>query len=713
MRQKIFILFTGLLAVFFLSTVAMARSDATHRGPNGSIGSNGKYIVYVFQDGTWREANDLGFNRFFRQRIIDLGSYLSAGDPVRIRLVHQGGGGAHIDAVLLGGVPPAHVSGIEDELALKKISSRDFDVIDAFEKEIELYFPAGRSDTTLSITARVEANSISKIPFQFPIKNLFTSITENSSFYTYTLNSEKNSFVDKNEPFFKEYCLAGSGHPSGYTYGWVSNDEDNLYVRIDFTPDNTMDGEKDYAKVYIKTEAGIREFKVSVPETRWGEPDFTYTPKVPYQHKVYDFKIPLEELEIINAHKGKELRLAFAAYGTAAPLSPWNQANVSGFGTPNEQSAYRMAVYNSKLYVGIWGTNGAQVYKYDGSTWTKITPGWNTSNNVGVTSMAEYMGSLFVGTYNTNSGAEVWEYDGTTWTNITTTLPWTSPNYAADSMAEFNNKLYVATANGSGSEVWEYDGSNWSQVTTSWNATNVRSHRMVVYSSKLYVGTENTTTGAEVWEYDGTWANITATSPWGSSTTAAAGMAEFNGKLYVATYNASTGAEVWEYESSWSQVSSWGFGDMNNQKANGMAVYNSELYVGTRNDTVGAQIWVKDGTFYVDTTLGTDLPTYGRSPGAGAWKTLHFAIDQINNGSTGTYILNVAAGTYDILNEADASLTISQSNVTVQGAGSGSTIFDGSSTEFWDTGIEIAASNEFQLLRDKTLLRLWKHHPGM
>ena len=46
--------------------------------------------------------------------------------------------------------------------------------------------------------------------------------------------------------------------------------------------DNTMDGGKDYAKVYVNTPEGLRMFKASVPEQRWGRPGFTYTERVAY-----------------------------------------------------------------------------------------------------------------------------------------------------------------------------------------------------------------------------------------------------------------------------------------------------------------------------------------------------------------------------------------------------------------------------------------------
>jgi hypothetical protein len=322
MRRKTFVLFGVLLTISVFSSLAGARSRAAYLGSNEKIRPNGEYIVYVFQAGEWKEAGSLAFDRFFNNREIELRGYLPADNVARIRLVQRGGSAAHIDAVLLGDMPPKELKGIDDDLALKKLSKRDFDVVDAFNTSAEFVFLNSGNHTILSITARVEAETISKTPFQFPSENLFQKIEQDSCFYTYRLNSGKNIPPDEPVPFFKEYCLTGSGHPSGYTYGWVSNDDKSLYVKIDFTPDNTLDGDKDYAKVYAKTEAGIKEFTVSVPETRRGEHDFTYTQRVPYQHKVYNFKIPLDELGVKGENRGKELHLAFSAYGTAAPAAP-------------------------------------------------------------------------------------------------------------------------------------------------------------------------------------------------------------------------------------------------------------------------------------------------------------------------------------------------------------------------------------------------------
>jgi uncharacterized repeat protein (TIGR01451 family) len=310
------------VAVLLLSSFAQARTTIMDTDSGVKIKPNGEFIISVFKDGEWQDAGKLSFNQFFRQREIDLSRSVSVDEVIRVRLVQSGGGAAHIDSVLLGGLPAHEIKGAKEADALDRISRNNYDVIEVFSKSIELSFPATERNRVLNLTARVESTEIGKTPFQFPLVNLHKKMDEEATFYTYRLNSSKEdpkADLRDAKPFFKKYSRTGSGHPSGYTYGWVRNDDKNLYVTIDFTPDNTMDGEKDYAKVYAKTKAGLKEFRVSVPEEKWGRPLFTYTDKVEYQHKLYEFIIPLKETGIENYEEEHELLLAFAAYGTAVP----------------------------------------------------------------------------------------------------------------------------------------------------------------------------------------------------------------------------------------------------------------------------------------------------------------------------------------------------------------------------------------------------------
>jgi hypothetical protein len=284
--------------------------------------SNGDLVVYMFKDNSWQVAGSLSYDSFSSKKELRLTDLPNA--EVRVKIVQDQGGNAHLDAVLLGGMQPIKVTG--EDIFPKKLSNQDFDVITLEKKGIELIFPQGQKDRTLEISARIEAAVISQTPFLFPVQHGDYVINKNSSFYTYKVSSDGKtpelngilSTLSAEEPFFKQMCLPGSGHPSGFMYGWVLNDRENLYVAIDATSDNTLDGDKDYAKVYVKTAEGIQEFKQSVPDTKWGSPSFIYTDRVAYQHKAYEFVIPLAELGISDVNKVQDIPLAFEVYGTMA-----------------------------------------------------------------------------------------------------------------------------------------------------------------------------------------------------------------------------------------------------------------------------------------------------------------------------------------------------------------------------------------------------------
>ncbi len=312
---------------FFLAAVAIILFTAPHAvatpgsPPTGK--GNGNFLVELLKDGKWERAGQLSFDRFINERRLDLRQYAEPGRQVTVRVTKQGGGAAHLDAVLLGETAPLEVQGENGRLALKKLAKRDNDLLDA-AGPIIITFPAVNSGSLL-VAGRIEAERIDSTPFQHPLTNLYQEITDRSSFLSYRLGSnsgpisaEQFASLKSKEALFNELAVSGSGHPSGQTYGWVRNDSKNLYVYIDFTPDNTMDGDKDYAAVYARTASGIKQFKVSEASLKWGQPYFIYTDKVGYQHKFYSFSIPLSELGITPKEE-KPLQLAFATYGTAAP----------------------------------------------------------------------------------------------------------------------------------------------------------------------------------------------------------------------------------------------------------------------------------------------------------------------------------------------------------------------------------------------------------
>lgn len=293
--------------------------------PAGDQIANGSYEISVLKSGQWMKAGSISFDKYLRQKTLDLSSFFPLDGERRIRITQKGGGNAHIDAATLGGVSPVAVGGLDNVLALQKLSTGDFDIIDAFGKTLELVFPEWAKRGELSLTARVEATKISTIPFQFPLENLYRPMSTESVYYTYRLGQSGPMRIEngqiavegREKPLFRELSISGSGHPSSDTVAWVANDEKNLYIRLDFTGDNTMDGTSDYAKIYARVGSEMKEFTVSTGEQRWGQPEFTYTEEVAWQHKLYHFRVPLKDLG--EPAEGEELQLAFAAYGTLTP----------------------------------------------------------------------------------------------------------------------------------------------------------------------------------------------------------------------------------------------------------------------------------------------------------------------------------------------------------------------------------------------------------
>jgi hypothetical protein len=337
MKAK-FILF---ICIWIFSCLVLAQAQSspvvtklTSLGLNSleKMKPNGAYTISIRQGNKWKEAGRLSFDRFLREREIDLSGFTPMDDDQNliVRINQTGGGAAHIDSVFIGNQPPKLLRNINTQQILKKLSHRDMDVIEATRKSFEMVFPTRGTDKKLRLTARVENRIILTTPFQFPQANLYRSEGRLAKFYRYKLGrnsvlpdrvnpAEYIKTIGSRPPFFKVFSPPISGHPPGFTYGWVSNDKNNLYVTLDFTSDNTCDGDKDYAKVFIQVPKGIKQYKITVDETKWGNSYFTYTDKVSYQHKVYNFVIPFSEFDPTG--KRDELKLAFAAYGTSVAMT--------------------------------------------------------------------------------------------------------------------------------------------------------------------------------------------------------------------------------------------------------------------------------------------------------------------------------------------------------------------------------------------------------
>lgn len=313
----------AVMAFYFYSSHTLLADDKGYQ-------SNGEMTVWVIEKNKKQKIGSLEYSKYVTEQSIDISELKLCGN-IKILVTNEGDTAAHIDAVSIDNHPPVFVEGTKEErvLALKKLSAKNNDLIDAKKKQLLFDFTIPSCAQKISLSARIEPVRIGKYPAKFPAENNYKPIGSRSKFYNYSLYShtgkidiQKTADEKLLKPFFKVFVKTGSGHPSDYTYGWISNDKKNLYVIIDFVPDNTLDeGEEDYAKVHINTPKGVKSFVITGGSSnKWGMSKFLYTVRSSYQHRVYEFVIPLLS---IGAKIAKSIQIAFESYGTVAlPVPP-------------------------------------------------------------------------------------------------------------------------------------------------------------------------------------------------------------------------------------------------------------------------------------------------------------------------------------------------------------------------------------------------------
>ncbi len=115
----------------------------------------------------------------------------------------------------------------------------------------------------------------------------------------------------------------------------------------------------------------------------------------------------------------------------------------------------------------------------DGSVWERVsTEGFGTTENLSITALCAFQGSLYALTRNDAAGFQIWRTSGTSWEKIS--VPgFTDGAYhqfmtcGYGSMIEFDDHLYVGIGskfegaflyNSAGVQIWRFDGSTWEPV---------------------------------------------------------------------------------------------------------------------------------------------------------------------------------------------------------------------------------------------------------
>ncbi len=301
----------------------------------------------------------------------------------------------------------------------------------------------------------------------------------------------------------------------------------------------------------------------------------------------------------------------------------------------NYERVSSITSYGGNLYVGLGDSaNDAEVWRLSGTTWSQIggdglNSGWaGTAALTRVYSMVNDGTNLYVGLGSGSGAAQVWKWNGSSWTGLSvgggnTTTSWTSSMIGA--MVWANSKLYAAPSSSSnyGSGVYEYNGSAWNLiggwfVNGSWGGADItRIMSSTTHDGKLYYGLGFATNNAQVYEYDGTTSRRVGGSGLNGSWPAWAyegvySMASYKGNLYVGLGSGAGDGEVWRWDgSNWTQVggdgvgSSWNSGEA---AVLSMTVFNGNLYIGLGSGAYQGDLWQYNGSTW---TLVAGEPASG------------------------------------------------------------------------------------------------------
>jgi len=272
------------------------------------------FDILVLKNGDWHLHGELDF---YDYETLQLPIDNNAGQ-LKIRLEQHGHDAAFVDYVAVRKENTTYhpISAINIDSGtdvLTKVLSPEYDVCDAWESTLEIVWDSVPENITLVIRAVEEDfDKAHGGPLYHPyIPRGYT--------VSYTLINDGGITVDgmleeSTEPAFSAFWKPSSPHPDGYTYGWLHCDEDYLYAGIEVTADNTPD-EEDWGALYVMVDGELKEFRVSCDEAKWGVNGFQYTSSVSYEHRIYEFVIPLSE---INTLIGDEIQYGFGCYGTVA-----------------------------------------------------------------------------------------------------------------------------------------------------------------------------------------------------------------------------------------------------------------------------------------------------------------------------------------------------------------------------------------------------------
>jgi len=284
--------------------------------------------------------------------------------------------------------------------------------------------------------------------------------------------------------------------------------------------------------------------------------------------------------------------------------SAWSRVANGGLGDPSDQGAWSMAVYNRRLYMG---TDNGRVYEFNGSTWTQANIDGFGGAPDRIRCLAADDNYLYAGT----DICEVWRYNGINWIRIGSSgLGNPGDNWLARSMAIRGGVLFVGAAGWNFPEVLRYNGTpdDWTVVATGGidpteNTDAIRS--MAVFRGALYAATANFLgNGTQIFRYNnspGNWTQANQSGFGDPDNMATHSLQAYADHLFAGIIsNFGLGTRIYYFNGSiWNQTVNNGFGDIDNYNTAALIEYRNQLYAGVSNGNTGCQVWRSHFFYYI------------------------------------------------------------------------------------------------------------------
>jgi parallel beta-helix repeat protein len=234
---------------------------------------------------------------------------------VKLRVVQNGNAPfADVEAIQLTAcgvdITPTYAKYVDSgESVLEDILAIDHNVAIAHEKEIEVSWGIPTSCNEQAIVALTANEYFSGLPLYFPDAG-YAAISQNIAVPLIDGYLDETDGIE--EPTYTDLWRSDSGHPTGYTYIYTSQDDENVYLSLDITSDNTNEYGLDWLEITFLTDEGDKTFRVDDYSDQYGKCGFGLTSKVTYKHQTCEVKIPKSEI------KDNDLEFLLHYYGTEA-----------------------------------------------------------------------------------------------------------------------------------------------------------------------------------------------------------------------------------------------------------------------------------------------------------------------------------------------------------------------------------------------------------